>query len=150
MITWIKEIRWGKAMLSALIYTVLATIVHQVEALLTMRYYLMPEYFGVWSRLMMPTNGPPPPEFFVTSLVFTFCSGLSLCIIYYYIRHMLPKDQKKRMLMFADLMIGTSFIFFTLPSYLLFNLPPGLLVSWFVSSFIILVSASAVMVKLLK
>lgn len=150
MFTWYKDIKWGKVLLCGIIYTFIASLIHQIEAILTMKYYMMPQYFGVWSKLMMPANGPPPPDFFIASAVFTFCSGISLCMVYYYIRYTLPKEYKKRIIFFAELLIATSFIFFTLPSYLLFNLPLGLLISWFISSFVILLSASTVLVKILK
>jgi membrane protein insertase Oxa1/YidC/SpoIIIJ len=111
---------------------------------------MMPEYFGLWSKVMMPTAGPPPPSFVVTSLVFTLVTGVSLALIYYYLKDHLPENRKKRIFYFADLMIGTSFIFFTLPTYLLFNVPMGLLVSWFISTFIILTASSWVLVKIIK
>jgi len=47
-------------------------------------------------------------------------------------------------------MLGTYFVFFTLPTYLMFNVPVGLLVSWFISTFIILTAGSWVMVKIIK
>lgn len=150
MIAWIKNISAGKLILTGVVYTIIATVIHQAEALLTMGYYLKPEFFGLWSRLMMPRQGPPPSSFFITSAVFTFITGVSLGLVYYYIKEMLPKDFKKRVFLFADLMIGASFIFFTLPVYLLFNVPLGLLISWFVSSFAILISISYFFVKYLK
>jgi hypothetical protein len=80
-----------------------------------MKYYQMPAFFGVWSKLMMPNAGPPPPEFMIVSLVMTFYSGVALALIYYYVRNLLPKLFWKRIFFFADLMIAASFIFFTLP-----------------------------------
>ncbi len=149
-IKWIKEIKWGKLFLCGLLYLVFATAIRQIEIILTMRYYLMPQYFGVWSQSMMPNTGPPPLNFIVTSSTFTFASGLSIGLVYYYIRNLLPKQFWHRVTFFTDLMIGTSFIFFTLPVYLLFNLPFQLLLSWFISSFIILFLTSLTLVKIIK
>ncbi len=150
MITWIKKINWTRVFLSGLVYMVIAFVIHQIEALLTLNYYMDPQYFGLWSNLMMPVAGPPPISFMVTSLVITLVSGISITIVYYYLKDMLPKNIWKRTFLFADLMVGTSFIFFTLPVYLMFNVPVGLLVSWFFSSFIILLGASIVMVRIVK
>lgn len=111
---------------------------------------MMPQYFGVWSKVMMPSAGPPPPSFMVISLIFGLVTGISLALIYYYIRELLPKDVMKRTFYFADILVGTSFVFFTLPVYLMFNVPVGLLVSWFISSFIILTAGSWVIVKILE
>lgn len=149
-IKWIKEIEWGKLFLCGLIYLFFTTIIRQIEVMLTMKYYLMPQYFGVWSQQMMPNAGPPPPSFMIISSTFTFASGLSIGLVYCYIKNLLPKQFWHRVTFFADLMIGTSFIFFTLPSYLLFNLPFQLLISWFVSSFIILFLTSLTLVKIIK
>lgn len=149
MIAWMKEINWGKTFLVGLLYTVFAAIIRQIEIGLTMSYYVDTAHLGLWSRLMMPNAGPPPAEFMIMSTVFTLATGLSIAIIYYYIKEMLPKRFLKRVFFFADLMIGFSFIFFTLPTYLLFNVPLGLLVSWFISTFIVLVYASFITVKII-
>ncbi len=149
-ITWIKEISWKKVLITSIIYTVIAFIVRQAEAVLTMGYYTDPNYFGVWSKLMMPAAGPPPASFMITSFVFTFVTGLSLALVYYYIRSHLPQNMMQRTFYFADLMVATSFIFFTLPVYLLFNVPLGLLITWFVTTFIILLSEAFVLVKIIK
>jgi hypothetical protein len=150
MTFWIKEISWRKIFISSLIFTIIAFIVRQAEAALTINYYKMPEYYGIWSKVMMPKPGTPPLSFMIISLVFTFATGVSLALIYYYLKDHLPKEYKKRIFYFADLMIGTSFVFFTLPVYLMFNVPLGLLVSWFVSTFIILAAASWIFVKILR
>jgi MFS family permease len=150
MAFWIKEISWKKIFLVSFLFTIISFVIRQIEAMLTMNYYKMPEFFGVWSRLMMPKAGPPPASFMITSLVFTFATGISLALIYYYLKDHLPKENKKRIFYFADLMIGTSFVFFTLPVYLMFNIPGGLLISWFISSFIILTINSWMLVKIIK
>jgi hypothetical protein len=150
MASWLKEISWKKVLLSGLLFSVLSFVVRQIEALLTLKYYMAPQYFGLWSKVMMPAAGPPPPTFMITSLVFTFVTGISITLIYYYLKDHLPKEVKKRIFYFADLMIGTSFTFFTLPVYLMFNVPVMLLVSWFISSFLILTLTSWVLVKVVK
>jgi hypothetical protein len=150
MTFWMKEFSVKKILLTSVIFTIISFVIHQIEAVLTMKYYLMPQYFGVWSRVMMPGKGPPPVSFMVTSLIFTFVTGVSVTLIYYYLKDHLPKETGKRIFYFADLMVGTSFVFFTLPTYLMFNVPLGLLVSWFVSSFVILTLGSWVLVKIVK
>jgi uncharacterized membrane protein len=148
MIKWIAKINWLKVLLVGVLYTVISMVMQQVGVLFTMKYYTDPQYSGVWSKLMMPSAGPPPPEFMITSLIMTLASGISIALIYYYLKDMLPKNVMKRTFLFADLLIATSFIFFTLPVYLLFNVPVGLNVSWFAISFISLTATSAVIVKI--
>ena len=149
-VKWISRINWGKTLLVGFIYTIVATVIHQIEALINLKYYMMPQYYGVWSKLMMPTAGPPPLDFYITSTIITFITGVSLALVYYYIRDMLPKKMGERTLMFADLMIGLQFVFFTFPVYLLFNLPIVLLVSWFITGFLILLATSYTCVGIIK
>lgn len=150
MIFWINKIAWGKVFLTAIIFTIVSFVLRQVETLLTIKYYMIPDYFGVWSKLMMPSNGPPPMAFMITSLIFTFVTGVSIALIYYYLRDHLPPLGFKRAFYFADVLIATSFVFFTLPAYLMFNLPVALLISWFISTFIILTFGSWLLVKIIK
>jgi hypothetical protein len=150
MIKWISRIHWGKVFLIALLYTIIATVIRQAEIIWTMKYYTMPQYFGVWSKLMMPTAGPPPFEFMVTSMILTFASGMSIAIIYYYLREYLPKGFWRRSTFFCDVLISASFIFFTLPVFLLFNVPAALLGYWFISTFIVLLATSVLIVKVVR
>jgi hypothetical protein len=150
MASWLKEISWKKLFLFSLLFTIISFVVRQIESILTIKYYMMPEFFGVWSKVMMPKAGPPPISFMITSIIFAFATGISLGLIYYYLRNHLPKDSKRRVLYFADLMIAASFVFFTLPTYLMSNVPLGLLISWFISSFILIVIASWMLVKIAK
>lgn len=150
MTFWIKELNIKKILLVSVIFTVISFIIRQIEAILTMKYYVMPQFFGVWSKLMMPSNGPPPASFMITSLIFTFVTGISITLIYYYLKDHLPTVWKKRIFYFADLMIATYFVFFTLPVYLMFNVPVGLLISWFISTFVIVTIGSWILVKIIN
>jgi hypothetical protein len=147
---WLKEVSVKKVILVGVIFSVISFAIHQIEALLTFKYYLMPQFSGLWSKLMMPKAGPPPASFMITSLVFSLVTGISVALIYYYLRDHLPTNMAKRTFYFADLMIATSFVFSTLPMYLMFNVPLALLISWFISSFVILTVGSWVLVKIVK
>jgi len=125
-------------------------VVHQIESILTMRYYLMPEYFSVWSRVMMTKAGPPPLSFFLLSLLFTFLTGFAFSYIYLQIKDSLPKGYWKRAFHYADIMAGVYLVTFLFPVYLLFNVPFGLLVSWGISGFIVACIGSIVFVKVLR
>ena len=48
--------------------TIVSQIIHSIEAFATMDFYLDPNYFGVWSKIMMPGPGPPPAEFYYYSI----------------------------------------------------------------------------------
>lgn len=46
MTFWIKEISWKKILAVSSLFTIISFVVRQVEAMLTMNYYKMPEFFG--------------------------------------------------------------------------------------------------------
>jgi hypothetical protein len=150
MVFWIRKIQWNSLLGCGLLFTLAATIVRFVEMSITLRYYQLPEYSGVWSTIMVSSGGAIQSNFIITSLIFTFITGISLGIIYYYVRDLLPKRFWHRVTYFADLLIGTSFVFFTLPVYLLFHVPSVLLISWFISGFIIQVIGSYIFVRFLR
>jgi hypothetical protein len=129
---------------------VIASIVRQIEALLTMNYYTLPQYFGVWSKNMMPTAGPPPASFIIMSLVFALVTGLVLAGFYNFIKDGIPGGYWKKVIWFTIIIFILSFVLFSLTSFLLFNLPVGLLVAWLVSTLIIYFLNSLVFAKLIK
>ena len=122
MIKWITNIHWGKVLFVGFFYTVFACI----------SQYVLRQQLSV--------------VFFIDAYI----TGVSITIIYYYLRDYLPKGLWRRATYFTDLLIATSFIFFTLPCYLLFNLPAGLLGYWFVITFVTLLATSLFIVKVIS
>lgn len=145
-----KNIRWGKVMLAGILFTIIATIIHTIESFLTMSYYLDPQYFGVWSKAMMPNASPPPTSFFITSILFSFLTGVTLAIFYDLIKEKLAKTESGKVICFTGMLVTLGTVFFTLPVYLLINIPGGLMISWFLSSVIIFLLTSMIFVKVLK
>lgn len=133
---WIKDIEWKKVLGLAVVYTLISFTVQTIESA-----------YGVGS---IQNPGVPAADFLIRSVIFTFATGIMLAVIYYYLRNHLPKNKTKRTLYFADLLVATSFVFFTLPVYLLFNVSTTLLIIWFITTFIILVIYSFMLVKVLK
>jgi len=150
MFKWLKKFPWSKIVFSSILFMVIAFVLRQFEAILTMKYYLMPEYFSIWSKVMMPKAGPPPASFMYTSLLVTFLSGFAYAYIYAQVKESLPKAFWTRVFCYADILVAASLVTFILPTYLMFNVPMGLLVSWFISSFVISILGSIVFVKMIK
>ncbi|MBM3255866.1 MAG: hypothetical protein FJZ04_00120 [Candidatus Moranbacteria bacterium] len=146
----VKDVRWKKVLVCGFIALIIAIVVRQIEAMLTMDYYKMPELFGVWSKLMMPQAGPPGVEFFLVSILSAFLSGTTLAALYEIIRDKLETGTWKRALNFTCFALWLGIIFFTLPVILLINLPLELMSIWFISSAIILFLSSLVFGKILK
>ncbi|MCL5438633.1 MAG: hypothetical protein M1268_01445 [Patescibacteria group bacterium] len=150
MSIWLKRNRWDKVFIAAILYTVIAMLARQVEAILTIDYYKMPDYFGVWSKTMMPNAGPPPASFLGISLLFTFIGGLVLAIFYNYIKGLLPEKLLKRAFSYTEIVVVLILVLSYFPMYMLFNLPFTLLVIWFITTFVVIFLGSIVFVKLLK
>lgn len=142
MIAWIQKIQWGRVLLIAGVYTVLTSMLRSIESLFTSECYRMAQYSGLWSTPMRFST----TEHFIRSGVATFTVGVSLCVIYYYLREYLPKKKWQRIFFFADILVACSFIFFTIPAYVMFNVPLKLLLAWFVSGFVSTLAASILIV----
>jgi hypothetical protein len=144
------KIKWNKVVLVSVILLVIEMVVRNLEAFLTMKYYLMPEYFGAWSKLMMPKEGPPPPEFFYLSAAFSFLSALVLACVYECIKSSLEKKFWPRVLGFTKLMVLLTLVFSYLPMYLMFNIPTDLILSWFFTGALVMFISALIFVKILK
>ena len=122
-----------KIILAAIAYMIIAQIINTASAMMTMNYYLDPNYFAVWSKVMMPTAGPPPIEFTLYSIVFVFITGLIYSFVYskamvlFKTKSTVKKGLKYGFVLF--LLAGIPFFF---SMYLMINLPLELLLSWLV------------------
>jgi hypothetical protein len=129
-----KKIRVLRVLLTGLIFAIIAQIINSLGAYMTMSYYLLKDYFPVWSKLMMPAAGPPPVYFFVLSFVFNFVIGALFALVYTLIKTALPKPTWLRGLYYGLLV----FLVGGIPGYfamvLLINLPFGLVLFWAVES----------------
>jgi len=145
----VKKIPWGRVLLSGFIYTVIANVVHILEAFVTRSYYSMPEYAGVWSKLLMPHAGRPSPQFLALSLLFGLIVGMFLAFVYVAIKDVLPQPTWSCSFSYAGLVIGFELVLYILPVYLLFNVPVALLISWTISYSVIFLLASILFVRIL-
>lgn len=117
--------------LAAIAFTVIAFVIHTVCSMLTMSYYTDPNYFPVWSKLMMPTAGPPPASFTYYSITFDFIIGLIFSYIYLFFKGCIPgKTLVNKGVFYGLVLFLVAGVPFFLTNYLLINLPIGLLVSW--------------------
>jgi len=140
-----------KILLAVILFVVISEIIHTAESFLTMNFYTDPNYFAVWSKVMMSTAGPPPVSFYYYSIVFTFISGLIFVYVYTLVKSVIKA--KVNWQIGARYGIGiwvVAGIPWTLTTYLLINLPPFLLIYWNISSLIVYVLAGIVAAKILK
>lgn len=130
---------------------IIATVFRTVESMMTMDYYMDPDYFSVWSKLMMPTAGSPPIEFTVTSIVFAFIGGLLFAGVYNVIAKGVPgKTLLRKGINYGLIIWIVAGIPFSLSMVLLINLPIDLIAFWTVTSLIIYSIVGAATSKIVK
>jgi hypothetical protein len=142
---------WRGILMATVAMTVIGQLVHTVESVLTMGYYMDPAYFAVWSKIMMPTAGPPPAEFFYYSVMFALVGWGIFGFAYEKLgRGIGEKNAIKNGLKFGAivfLLVGISGV---LTMYLLINLPTGLLAAWIFFQLVLYLIGGVVAAKLIK
>ena len=142
----IKPVRF---VLTVVGMTLAAQIVHTLGATVEMGYYKDPQYFPVWSKLMMPTAGPPPPSFFLYSLALGFLGWFFFLAVYRVVRAGIPVEEPTAKGMFYGVMIFLAGSFGqSLGMGLIVNLPYGLLFLWTLESLFIYIINGALAGKI--
>jgi hypothetical protein len=119
--------------------------------MLTMDFYMDEAYFAVWSKLMMPTAGPPPSEFYIASITSAVIIALIYAAAYDMLKNSLPgktdlmKGMKYGILLFVLVQIPG-----LLGMWLLINLPALLLVYWGIGSLVMLLIGGIAIAKIVK
>ena len=131
-------VKIGRLVISAIVVTIIAQLIDWGGAMLGMGYYMNPAYAKVWSKLMMPTPGPPPPSFMAYSLLFAFISAVLFVLVFQIVRQGVPGGGPAlKGLMYGFLVFLIAAIPGMLSMYLIINLPVGLLWMWTAECFII-------------
>ena len=142
---------WKRIIIAAIVFAIIAQVLRTVESMLTMDFYMDPEYFGVWSKLLMPTAGPPPAEFFYASVISSLIIALIYAVVYDVVKGSLPgKTFIKKGLQYGIILFMIVQIPGLLGMYLLVNLPTLLLVYWGISSLVISLIGGIVFAKIIK
>jgi len=129
---------FAKIIFAAIAYVVIAELVNIFTASATTSYYIDPNYFSVWSTLMMPSAGPPPVMFFYYSIAFAFITGLIFSFVYSKVGKILhEKDALGKGLRYGLGLFFVAGIPFFLTTLLLINVPFALLVIWLSTNLIV-------------
>ncbi|MFA5076654.1 MAG: hypothetical protein WC480_04555 [Patescibacteria group bacterium] len=145
------KITWGRFLGTAVAYTALAYVVHTLGAILTMGYYQMPEYFSVWSKIMMPQAGPPPMSFTLYSLLFGLITALIFTYIYILLKDNLGSGTLvQKGLRYGSIVFAIGALSGMLMTILLINLPLGLIVEWAIEMLVINLLGGIMVAKMVK
>ncbi len=139
-----------KIIVAGIVFAIIAQIIHIIESFVTMNFYTDPAFFGVWSKIMMPTAGPPPAEFYYYSIIFSIITGIIYAIVYEMTKKSLPGKTITKQGLYFGLLLFLLSIPFSLTMYLLINLPIMLLVYWSISGFIIYLLGGTVIARIMK
>ena len=124
------DIRIGRVIIAAIVIMIIGQIVHSLSTMATMGYYTNPEYFAVWSSMMMEIP-KGDMTFMFYSLLFGFIGGLLFALVYNIFRESVPgKTPFNKGLAYGFLIFLVAGLSGSLSFYLLFNLPVELIVVW--------------------
>ena len=141
----------GRIIGAGIVFAVISQIIHSIEAFATMNYYLIPEYWPVWSKVMMPGEGAPPMSFYGYSFGFAVIIGVIFALAYSVIKDSLKgKNAMQNGVRYGTILFFVAGIPFSLTLYLLVNLPVGLIAYWAFSTLIIYVLGAIAIAKIVK
>jgi len=132
----------------AIVFAIIALVIHSVGAYIEMPYYLDETYFPVWSELMMPAAGPPGTEFFAVSIVFNTITGFLFGLVFTLLRGGIPGNRKGLMFGFLIFLVAT--LPMTMSLYLLISLPWELIILWAVQGLVIFLIGGWIAEKIIK
>jgi hypothetical protein len=121
-------------LIAAVLFTLTSQLIIMIESAATMDIYLMPEYFPVWSRLMMPEMGPPPAAFFAMSVLVSFALALTCAAVFWIVRPGIPGEGITRGLSYGLILYFMSGVPSLLGMFLLINLPEKFFIAGTVSA----------------
>ena len=143
------NINFKKVAISSIVFLIISQIINTVTAVFTMSYYTNPEYFALWSKLMMPANGPPGTEFFLASIIINIIIGIILAGSYSLLAVAIPGEGISKGINYGILLFLIAGIPFTLSMFLLFAVPRSLLVYWAISTLVIYMISGAAFAKIM-
>ncbi len=132
-----RKLHTIQIIISGFIFTIVSQIFNILGAILTMQYYTNPAYFSLWSKLMMPSNGPPGVDFYLASIAIGLINGIIFASAYYLLNQSIPGKGISKGLNYGILLFLMVGIPFTLTIHLLLAVPAMLLLNWAISGLII-------------
>jgi len=138
-----------KYILAAVLFTLVAMVVHAIGAVVEMPYYTMPEYLPMWSKIMMPETGPPPAVFYVISAGFSLVGSLVYVCTYGILKKSVPgKGYLKKGLSYGAMLFLISGLPGSLSMALLTNLPLPLIADWAAEMLVVFLVGGVITAKI--
>ncbi len=141
---------WKQLALAAVAFVVIAQVIHTLGAIWMMDYYKDPAYFPLWSKLMMPNDGPPGADFYIVSLISSFITGLIFAGAYPLVANNLPGKGVTKGVNYGIFIFFVVGVTFMLSVKLLFAVPGALLGGWVAESLVIYTIAGAAFSRIMQ
>jgi hypothetical protein len=147
----LKKAKISRWIISILTVIVVSQIIHWIGAAVGMKYYMDPNYFDVWSKLMMPEPGPPPISFMMYSLLFNLITSFIFVFVYLLLYDSIPGTKVlNKGFIYGLIIFIISGVSSALSLTLLMNLPCGLILSWTIEGFIIDITGGMLVAIIVK
>jgi hypothetical protein len=144
-----KRISVARVIGAGVVFAIISQCIHTLGSIATIGFYMDPAYFHVWSKIMMPTEGPPPVSFYYYSIAFGIVTGLFLALVYAIIREGVPGTGARRGITYGFLVFLLAGLPGSLSLYLLINLPSALIAYWTLENLVTYLIGGAVFGKLI-
>lgn len=141
---------FNRVVISGLVFMFISEIINTVSSILTMSYYTNPLYFSLWSKLMMPANGPPGSEFYLASIAIGIVIGIIFAATYSLLKESIPGKGISKGINYGILLFLVAGVPFTLTTYLVLAIPAMLLIYWALSELVIYLICGAVFAKIME
>lgn len=139
----------GKIVIAGVAAGIIAEVIHSIEAIFTMPYYFLPEYWTVWSKIMMPGPGPPGMEFYALAILFSIVAGILYAFVFDRIKPALSGTAARKGLSFGGILFLAAGIPGTLTMFLLINLPISLVTIWTFTNYITYLASGFIIAKII-
>jgi len=117
--------------ISIVLMTAISQIVHSAVSMAFMDFYTNPDYFQVWSKVMMPYAGPPPITFYYWAIGLGIFTWSLFAISFLLIKKNLPGNSVlKKGLFFGLIAFMISGLSGGLSYFLYINIPIPLILIW--------------------
>lgn len=136
---------------SAAAFALISLIVYTLSSFLSMGYYTDPANSQIWSKIMMPVQGPPPAIFFIFSIAVSLLSGALFAGAYSLVIKSIPGSGiVSKGLNYGIFLFLVSGLPGALGMWLLLNVPSGLLVVWTIENLVVTLLGAMAMAKMIK
>lgn len=140
-----------RIIVAGIIYAVVAQVIFNLGAFLGRSYYADPNYFKVWSKIMMPGEGGPPASFYVYAIAFFIIGAILYALVYSWIKGGLKgKSTVAKGLFYGLILFLVAGIPCFLMLHLLIDVSFMLNFTWMIEGFIVYLVGGIIIAALVK